>query len=267
MPTENPAGLLLDTLRQHTLNAGTNAEWAPPVAFALLALVGIAFVFKGARLMPAVAAIVLGGVGAALGGQLDSIQGLPPWLGAAAGAVVGILAGVLFFRLWLGLLVATCVTAVSLAAYTFQSLGPSLQNYLTPGLDTANGRITLAVEGPPPPPSLSGLWQHLSTDVTGFEINTFTILLGAAIAGLIFGLLLPRVARSFWAATFGSGFLLVGAYGLMRLRWPTAVAWYEQWALLVAAGVWTLSLVWNLFDMYGVRPRKPQSVAKVAPAA
>ena len=63
----------------------------------------------------------------------------------------------------------------------------------------------------------------------------------------------------------GSGLLLIVAYQALRSYSPNALGWFGQWGLVIAGGVWGLSLLLNLMDMHGVRlKKKAQPVARAA---
>jgi hypothetical protein len=261
IPAETAGKAILEAVKQH-LPAG--ADWIPLVGLAALGLLGLVIVIKGARLLPAISALVMGGVGAGLGSLLQALPGAPAWLGIAAGAVVGMLVGVLFFRVWLSVLVAACSIIVSLGAYTLGFLGDVLNKFNSPQIGQVQMPSADGHEIIPTTPTPAAVWEHLGK--AGYQPNIITILFAAGLAGLVLGLLLPKLARSFWAATFGTVLLLATAYSLFAERWAAQVPWFEHWGLVFAAGVWGISFMLNLRDMYA-KPKKPASTsAKPAPA-
>ncbi len=260
--------MLLDTVKQHL---PTGATWIMPTILGGVALVGFVFVVKGARLLRGIAALVLGAAGVGLGSLLPGIPGAPDWVGIAAGGVVGVLFGVVLFRIWLALLVAACVVSVSLAVYASQaqSLAAALSEYSARGLqgDQVTVQPTPEAAAAASAITLAGAWDYVNTHAAGFRENFYTIVFAAGLAGLVFGLLLPKLARSFWAATVGSGLLLIAAHQLLSAYSPNALGWFAQWGLIIAAGVWGLSLLANLMDMYGVRLKKRAQPATKAAAS
>jgi hypothetical protein len=270
MPTDNLLQMLLDTVRQHI---PPGAEWMPLAATAVVALVGLVFMVKGARLAPVLAALVLGAIGGFAAPLVARLLNLPLWPAVTACSAAGLLLGVILFRLWLALLVGGCLALVSLGAYWHQSLRDPLNDYLSAGLDRDKQLVTLPEAGSPATPSaqwqteLADLWSYLSVQVPNFQASFWALVGSTGLAGLIFGLLLPKLARAFWAATIGTALLYLATGTILQLHWPHLVPWLQRQGLLVVAGLWALSLVFNWADVRGVRPKKAAAPAAKPAAA
>ncbi len=253
---------LLDTLRQHV---PTDAAWIPLAAAGLTALIGLVLLLRGARLAPAAIAIAFCVAGGYTGTHVASAFGTPLWPTVAAGSVIGLVAGVLFFRLWLAGIVAAFLAAGALTFYGAQVLTGPLAQY---GKVEAQG-----VSLPPAPMSapadwasrlvaiVAPLWDYLCQQVPTFHASFYAIVISTGLGGLVFGLLLPRVARAAWAATLGTALLLAGLYALLEGRWAQADPWFARWGTLTAGSMWSVALLYNLADMVGWRPRRPAARA------
>jgi len=262
MPTTDIPRMLLDTVKEH-LPPG--AEWAPLAAAGVLAAIGLLFMVKGARLAPVLAALVFAGAGAALGPLLSSWFQIPLWPTVGGCAAAGLLLGVILFRIWLALLVGGCLAVVSLAVYSGQVLRIPLNDYLSAGLDRQQQLVTLPQAGSPLAPStdvqkeLVGLWTFLDGKVPNFQTSVLAIVGSAALAGLIFGLLLPKLARAFWAASFGTLLLTFAAGSAVQLHWPQHMPWLLNQGLIVAGILWLISLAYNWADVHhaGLKKSEP----------
>lgn len=253
---------LLETFNQH-LPPGT--AWVPLAAAGVTAGLGLLFLVKGARLAPVLAAFAFAAIGASVGPLVSKWFGTPLWPTIAASCAAGVLLGIVLFRLWFALLVSACLTGGAIALYGTQTLQVPLSEYLSKGFDTERQLVTL------PQPAdevlkntqwgaeLAQLWAFLGQKVPAFQTSFFAILITTGLAGLIFALLLPRLARSFWAATVGTVLFLPAIYALAHAEWPAAADWLNKWGLIVAAFLWAASLACNLADMLGFRPIKSRA--------
>ncbi len=251
--------MIFNTLNQHI---PPGAGWIPLTAAAVIALFGFVFLVKGARLAPILASVCFGLLGAATGKLVSAPLSTPLWPTIGVCTAVGLVLGVLLLRLWLAVLAGVCLILVGLSVYTGQVLREPLNKYLTSGLDHDNQLVTLP-GGPAETGQSAGwqaqardLWTHLSSSVPNFQPSFYTIVLSAGLAGLVLGLLLPRVTRAFWAASLGTGLLLIAVSGAAHACWPVALPWVTQWGLLVAGVLWGISLLYNLADL-GVFGKKP----------
>jgi hypothetical protein len=184
---------------------------------------------------------------------------------------LGLALGFGLFRFWLALLVAFCLIGAALSFYGGQVLHEPLNEYLSQGYDAQNELVTLLEpeEALPAQPNwreeLSGIWAYLGERVPQFQTSFVAIVLTTGLAGLLFGLLLPKTARAVWAATAGLGLFLPAVYVLLRQYAPSAAGWLEHGGLIVAALLWSGSLVYNLADMHEKRPKR-QGEARGRPA-
>jgi hypothetical protein len=269
MPSSDFPSMLSDAMKHHI---PPGSEWLPMAIAVAVALVGLVFMVKGARLAPLLAAIVFGGLGGVAGPCLAHLISAPLWPTVAASSAAGLVLGLVLFRLWLAILVGACLSLASLGLYTEQVLRHPLNNYLASGLDREQQLVTLPEAQPAGAAAatwqseLGGVWSHLSTNVPHFQASFFAIVISTGLAGVLFALLFPKVARAFWAASLGTGLLLLAVYGLAQLRWPAARDWINQWGLILFGVLWCISILYNLVDIQGVRLRKTPAADKRAAA-
>jgi hypothetical protein len=262
--------MFLDTIKEHI---PPGADWMPLAAASVIAIIGLVFMVKGARLAPILAALIFAGLGALFGPLLSNWFGTPLWPSVAGAGAAGLLLGIVLFRLWLALLVGACLTLAALAVYGGQTLREPLNGYLSAGLDREKQLVTLPDAGSPLAPSTdwqkeaAGLWSYLGQNVPNFQNSVWAIMASAGLAGLIFGLLMPKLARAFWAASLGTALLAAAVSAVIHLRWPAATPWLQRDGLIVAAVLWAISLAYNWADVHDVRLKKPAPAdAKKAPA-
>jgi hypothetical protein len=260
MPTNDLPRMFLDTVKEHI---PPGAEWMPLAAAAVVALIGLVFMVKGARLAPVLAALVFALVGGLAGPFLAAALGTPLWPSVAGCIAVGLLLGIILFRIWFALLVAVCLALISLAVYGGQVLRGPLDDYLSAGLDREKQLVTLPEAGSPIAPSAdwqkeaTGLWAYLGEHVPNFQTSVWAIVASTALAGFIFGLLLPKLARAFWAASLGTALLALAVGTAVQFQWPDRMPWLQREGLIVAAALWVLSLAYNWVDVHGVGLKKP----------
>ncbi len=260
-PSGETSAMILETVRQHVT---PETGWIPVLVIGVTGLAGLVLMAKGARLAPALAAALFGLVGAVAGGLLPRFVGTPFWPTVAVSGVVAAILGVLLFRVWMAILVAACLVVPALGFYGGRVLREPVNAYLAAGLDRQNRLVTLP-DAPAQHPNwqaeLSGLWAHLSQTVPSFQVSVFAITISTALAGVIFGLLLPKLARAFWAASFGTLLVMLAFGAVAELYWPTASPWLQRWGLPAATAVWALALLWNFADIQGLRPKKAAAPA------
>jgi len=272
MDPSNVANKLLETVTKHL---PPDAEWMPLAIAGTATVVGLLFMVKGAKLAPALAAIAFAGVGGFGGAFASHAFNFPLWPAVIVTGVVGLVLGIVLFRLWFALLVAGCLTVAALGAYGGQVLGPPLNEYQARGLQvTETGpEVTLpepATAGLQPwQNELGQLWAFLGDRVPSFHTSVYSIAGTAALAGLVFALLLPKAARAFWAATTGVLLFMPAVFMLLATFWPHGAGRLQQWGLLITAVLWSISLMYNLADMLGWRGKKKKDAAPPAgkPAA
>lgn len=265
MGAETLVTRLFETITQHI---PPGMEWAPATGAGVLAVVGLVFMIKGAKLALVLAALVFALVGGAAGGQAAGFVPVPSMACALVGGAIGLTLGIVLFRFWFALLVAFCLVGAALTVYGAKVAQPAINDYQIRGLELAseNGPgITLpdADESTESPVSevawraeAVDFWNYLGQEVPNFQASFVAIVITTGLAGLILGLLLPKTARAFWAATVGVGVFLPAVYALLHEAWPAGAAWVQDWGLTIAATLWGISLLVNLSDMFEKRPKK-----------
>jgi hypothetical protein len=173
-----------------------------------------------------------------------------------------LLLGIVLFRVWLALLVGGCLALVSLAVYSQQVLRGPLNDYLSAGLDRQQQLVTLPPANGAVAPGadwqkeLAALWGYLGGNVPNFQVSILAIAASAGVAGLIFGLLLPKLARAVWAASLGTLLLGLAVGTATQLHWPDRMPWLQREGLIVAAVLWVISLAYNWADVHSLRLKK-----------
>ncbi|MEW6198928.1 MAG: hypothetical protein AB1601_09725 [Planctomycetota bacterium] len=268
MPASNLPTLILDAAARHLPDG---AAWILIAAGAVVGGIGLLFMVKGARLAPMLAALVVAAFGAGAGPVVSNLTHAPLWPVVAGCGVVGLGLGVLLFRVWLAILVGLCLAGAGLSIYTGQVLRDPLNAYLTSGLDREQQLVTLPTPGdaggsPTWTAEATQLWNHLTGNVPNFQASFFALVLSTAVGGFILGLAFPRLARAFWAASFGTGLLLSGVYGVLHAGWPAGLPWVNQWGPMVAGVMWGISMVYNLVDLKVFGTRKAAATPEPAKA-
>ncbi|MCK4340871.1 MAG: hypothetical protein KAY37_04020 [Phycisphaerae bacterium] len=261
MDTTDLPTKLLDLL---TLQISPGIAWAPQAGAVVLAVVGLVFLIKGAKLAPVLIALLSAGLCALAGSLVTCWLPVPLWPTVAVAGILGLVLALKFSKVLFALLMTICLVTASLGLYGGHVLERPIQDYFSKGLDLENESSPVSLLDPdealpaqlPLDTELSGLWTHLGESVPTFKASLVAIVLTTALAGLIFGLLLPKAARAFWAATVGTGLLLPAVYVILHGYWPAGAAWLGRWSVLVAALLWGLSLVYNLNDITEKRPKK-----------
>ncbi len=257
--------IALDALLQHL---PTGAAWLPAVAAGVTIVLGLVLLVRGARLVPALVTVTFAGVGLYVGFLISRTYGSAEAPALAAGGILGLVLGLLFVRLWIAGLIAGLLVTLALALYSVNALQGPLAEMGRVQVVTLPTATTNAVSHEPQPwqAVATEYWNYLAEHVPTFRTSFYAIVISAAVAGLLFGLLLPRLSRAVCAATLGTPLLLAAAYALLHGRWPEADPWFDRWGCTLAAILWSVSLVYNLADMLGIRPRKRRAVARPATA-
>jgi hypothetical protein len=263
---------LFETVTQHV---PPGAHWVAPAALATLTLIGIVMMVRGAKLAPAFAALAFLGLGGVGGSFLADWVALPVWPTMGVIGVVGLIIGLTLFRFWQAALLAVCCAGGALSVYYVQVLQPHAASFVygnpgalvtvpEPGANLAESATASASQ------VLSQLWSHLSANVSSFQTNFMLILSSAAIAGLVFGWLLPRASRALWGASLGTVFFLAGLMALLQMFAPTAAAWLTSrgpWSWALLAAVWGGSLIYNLVTCREKKSEKDSGKAAKPAAA
>lgn len=262
-PDASTSGAFLEALRQHL---PTNLQWTPSAAGAVLALIGLIFMLRGARLAPVLAAMVFLGIGAALAPVLSHALGTPPLPTLVISATIGLVLGVVMFRLWFALLVAFSLVAAGVGIYGGKVALPVMGEYQFRGLRTTDSEIEITLPGPANGAlgwggEAAEMWSFLRQRQPNVEVSLGAVVLFAGAAGLALAFFLPRAARSFWAATTGTVLFVPATYTLTQLHAPSAAVYYAQYGMLIAAVLWSASLIVNLADMLGWWRKKNPAAA------
>jgi len=226
----------------------TQWAWAFPAGAAGLGLFGLVLLLNGARLARAMMGGTLLLVGGAAGVWLSEVIATPLLPTMILSGLVGLLAGLGLFRLWLAGLMAGSFALAGLACYTGTVLWPHLTQYTTAGLSAETREVTLPAAGTvtdQAQKSLSAEWQHftgyLAERVPNFNTSVGAILISTALAGLIFGLLLPRTSRAVLASTVGTICIAFAVAGILKVFWPDAFEYLAN----TSAGTWAgLGILW-----------------------
>ena len=191
---------LFATLTEH-LKLPDGYGWAPVTGLSLVTALGLVLLVRGARWAPGLAALTFLGVGGLVGTFLATAVGTPFWPTVGVLGVVGFVLGIVLFRFWQAALLAACFAIAGLSVYYGRALTPEVQNWVSasaePGFVTLQPAGTVVGENQASAMAeLSSLWTHLSQHVPHFTLTVWALVLSTGLAGLIFGLLLPRASRA-----------------------------------------------------------------------
>ncbi|MBI5866229.1 MAG: hypothetical protein HZB38_17300 [Planctomycetes bacterium] len=271
MNPEQMLSAFLTTVREHLQLPG-GYEWAPTAAIAAVGVAGLLLMIRGAKWAPGVGALLFLFVGAFVGRGLCGWLGTPEWPSVGITAVASCSLAIALFRIWQAVLLSVCCIVASLGAYYVHDLTGPVSAWV-------NGDGTAAITLPAADAAELTAWAKAKSlfdylaagNVPNFEFNFWALVCGAGVAGLVFGLVLPRASRSIWAATIGTALLGVGTTGMLDKFAPQALAWLladapRAWGIV--GGVWTISLIWNLVSSGPRRAREPEAAvpAKAAVA-
>lgn len=254
---------LLQALREHI---PSGPGWTPVTLTAAAGLLGLILMLRGARFAPAVVALGLTIGGGFVGSLVSNWAAIPlgPALCAGIGGVAGLILSLALFRLWIALQVAALLVAAALALYSTRLAQP-LSTFVSKEYDPQTQQVTLLAPEELPPQQqawhtqAADLWAYLGEQVPAFQISFFAIVVSAALAGLVFAGLMPKAARSFWAATLGTGLFVASAwFVLYALAPPELLERVGPWGPTIAGTLWCVSLLANLIDLVWTRKPKPR---------
>jgi hypothetical protein len=270
---------LFETLTEH-LKLPEGYEWAPLAGTCLIAGFGLVLLVRGAAWAPGLAALTFLGIGGWVGSFLASAIGSPFWPTTGVIGMLGFVLGLVMFRFWQAILLAACFVVAGLSVYFVRALHVEVANWHSasaiPGVVTLPPAGTVVGDGQPTSMAeLSSLWSHLNDKVPNFATTFWALVSSTALAGLVFGLLLPRAARALWAASLGTALGGIGCTALLTQFAPGALAWLtadnaRAWGIVGL--VWVLSLAWNLAtcrrrkSANAAPPAKPRTGSKPAMA-
>lgn len=260
MTTGSVSMQVLDAVRQQ-LQLPAGAAWAPPVIAAVVALAGLLFMLRGARMAPALAAAFFLSVGCAVGPLLASQTEMPVLPAVIVCGTLGLVLGIVLFRVWFALLVGLSVMTACLGFYTAQTVFPLIEEFHTRGLQLGDGTPLVTLPDAAPehagaayfPPELA---DYLHEKHPNLGTHAILVALVSGAAGLLFALLMPKTARSLWAATVGTLLFLPAVYVVLASTWEPGADWIGRYPALVAAVLWSLSLLINLADVLGWRRKR-----------
>ncbi len=236
----------LETVRQH---APQQAAWLPPAVAGGVILVALVLMTRGARLAPVLVSVLFLGLGAWTGWFASQLLLTPFWPTVIATSLVGAAVGAVLAKLWMAVLLAGAFIAAALTLYSVQVIAPNIDGAST--VDVYAVQLPTVAEGPVAETAdavLLRIWQRLAAEVPNFRTSIWAILLSLGLAGLIFGLLLPKVTRVLLTSTAGTLLLLASGWVVLKTNWPEAVSGVESlgaWGWAVITGPWLLSLLVN----------------------
>ena len=244
---------LFETFTEH-IKLPEGYGWAPIAGLSAATGFGLLLLLRGARWAPGLAAVTFLAIGGLGGSFLVRAIGTPFWPTVGVAGVLGFVLGLVMFRFWQALLLATCCIIAGLSVYFVRSLHPEVANWhaslAESGLVTLPPAGTIAGDNRPSAlAELNSLWQHLDANVPSFATTSLVLVLSTGLAGLIFGLLLPRASRALWATSLGTLTFGVGATALLKQFAPDALDWLladNLRAWVIVGIIWLLSLGLNL---------------------
>lgn len=267
MTFEQALSAIVSAATQH-LSLPENLAWTPTATTAALLIGGILLMIRGARWAPGIGGLAFLGLGGLGGSHLAAWLGTPFWPTVGVAGVVALAGSLVLFRVWQAVLLATCCAIAGLGTYYVMQLTPEVSNWVANGTS-----VTLPVAATTQPANLQAvaeragsLWTHLNSNVPNFSINFWAILGATSLAGLAFGLFLPRASRSLGAATIGTGVFGLGLTAVLSTQAPAALDWLKEdsvraWGIVGA--VWLASLAYNLIN---TRPPKAKITVEDEPA-
>ena len=275
MTPEELLPALFETMIDHLKLPG-GYKWAPTAVFAVVSGFGLMLLLRGARWAPGLAGLTFVAISGLGGSFLARAIGTPFWPTVGVTGVVGLVLGLSMFRFWQAVLLAACCIIAGFSVYFVRTLNPEVAIWRA-GLPESGVALqpagTIAGENRPSAMSeLNSLWQHLDANVPDFATTSLVLLLSTGLAGLVFGLLLPRASRALWAASLGTLIFGVGATALLRQFAPEPLSWLladnmRAWG--VVGAVWMISLALNLVTCRqrpAKKPKQGEAPAKNEPA-
>ena len=228
---------------------------AVPVGAALLA-VGVLISVLGARLVRPVVTLAFAGAGAALAMRYAHLVDVPlPVTGLVAAVVLGGV-GYALHRLWVGLLIAVVASSLALSVFGYYRIVPELpafQETYAPDVaaDAAGEFALLDPSGQAeynfrsPKTWARDFWAHLTSRQADIGGKIAVIVAGAALVGLLFGLLATRGALIACTALVGTSLVMSGVSLLVSRLAPDIHASAVGQPRLVA-GAWAGLLLASL---------------------
>jgi hypothetical protein len=239
--------------------------WKPQAGLALVGAFGLILLLRGARLFPAVTALAFMAGGGIAGGFLAKSLGTALSPTVVVTGVIGFGLGYFLFKLWLAALVGLSLAAVGLMLYGEKVVRPYVENFSSRNLDAGQGLMGINIPETPlatqaPSSWAAQSWDHLSTVVPNFQASFWAIVGSIGLAGLVLGLLLPKVSRALVAATLGTLLSCLALLLILKSKWPAALSELQrlgEWGWTIVALLWAVSLLYNFTSLR----RKPRPAA------
>ncbi len=241
------------------IDLSTALDRAPavlPVSFGVMLVLGLILWLMGRKMArPAVAlgGLLAGAASATISGQVLA-QGHWLLLLAVVGAISGCLLSLLLFRFWMGVSCALILAlAAPLALLAWTGVAPPDDQRLDLSQPRQGERVSFVERAKTLYESERAQAERWWHDLGDSKRRWVMIVAGgAAVLGLLAGLIAPRTASAMQSALIGSSLLLAGGVGLLRLyggdlaqKIPTSPR-----AVVLAAGLITLCGVlvqWTLW--------------------
>ncbi len=218
-----------------------------PVAVGLL-LLGIGLSVLGAKLARAGITCGLGVAGALLALALAPLIDVPTIVVVLIGTFVAGGMGYGLFRLWVGLAVAACFSAVAIGAYGSRAVVPHFTEYQS--VQDFDGTFTLP-EAPQTSDSESArdaladirvwaddFWLYVQSQQVDVNRRILLVGVGSALLGLLLGALLPRLTLIVTTSVVGTMMVMSGLAGLaarFQADFSQAVGQHER--VVATAGI------------------------------
>ncbi len=244
---------------------------AVPAAIAVVA-VGVLISVLGARLVRPVVTLAFALVGAAAAWRLSQHLA-PPWpanipapVAITLGGLVAGLFGYALHRLWVGLLIAAVSASIALSAFGYYRILPEIPAYQELSNPTLadNDRTEFVLLDAAdqaqyaqrdPQTWAKDFWAHLTARHADIGGKTAVVGAGAALVGLLLGLLATRGALILCTALVGTLSVLAGVSVVVARMAPEVHSSALQHPRLIAAS-WAGLLVCSLV-LQGLLNRRP----------
>lgn len=259
MDTQQLVQALYSAAMQH-VQLPPGMQHAALLGLAAVGLFGLLLMVRGARWAAGLGSLGFLAVGGLGGTHLAGYFGTPLWPTVAVSAAASFVIGLALFRIWQAVILAACCAGAAMTAFYIKDLAPQVSTWLGDG-----EQVTLPAPGSvvgdatqTAMAQLQSLWGHLGTTVPNFEFNFWTLLVLSGVAGLAFGLLLPRFSKALWAATLGTILLGMSVTGMLGRYAPEQLAWLQAnhaaaWGIVGVA--WAGSFLYNLLTTGEKKPR------------
>jgi hypothetical protein len=217
----------------------------------VLALGGLVLMLRGARFAKLLTCVVFAGLGAVAGKLGGPMLGAPEAPSIGGAAVVGLVMGLVGFRLWQAVLLGASLAAVAAGVYYVRVLDPHVRNFTSAGF-SQSGEVTLpgaSASTMSTGENVRQLWDYCAANVPNFQMQFGSLVSATLLAGLVIGLLIPRVSRSLLAATLGTFCFIAGVGLILQLLAPSLVTQlgaYGTWMWALVGALWTTSFGYNL---------------------